>query len=211
MSKQLREHSRAALSYPEISGILEGLENLTDRELAIIGGAIIEGTVKELLSNKLIGLSSDDKKNALDEYGVFGNFGAMITVMAGFKFLHKDLCHDLKLIKELRNSAAHARREFSFELPSVASMAQSFMCTNRFDELAKSYIGEHSNGCLMNEVSDGIVSFEIIDDYNNIGLHLDFPVIEKGFSSKKKYAAGVRTAWCLTHLEWSVTAQFAQS
>lgn len=107
------------------------IDGKTDREVAILGGALIEGIVFDLLSRVLVD-SPFQKSKALFEYPrPLSSFGNMLSLAYAFGVISADEFHIANVIRKVRNNAAHSiglreQDEFCFTKEPVRSMLFEF-------------------------------------------------------------------------------------
>lgn len=113
---------------PDINACLTEMEKLSssdnrisDRALAIVGGAIIEHALKSAITQKFIELSAADRKSifSYEGSGPLSNLGSCILIGYALGLYGPETRGDLGSINEIRNGFAHSIEDVHFELPGV--------------------------------------------------------------------------------------------
>lgn len=107
--------------YPGLSKFDSEYKNLSDRELAIVGGACIDLALAELISKRFVDIPNEyESFLGLNEDGraPSGSFGARIQLALLLGLIREGDAEALRLIKKIRNRFSH-RINTSFADPVV--------------------------------------------------------------------------------------------
>jgi hypothetical protein len=107
------------------------IEGKTDREVAILGGALIEGIVFDLLSRVLVDSQFQRLKSLFEYPKPLSSFGNMLSLAYAFSAISADEFHMANVIRKVRNHAAHSiglreHDEFCFTKEPVRGMLFEF-------------------------------------------------------------------------------------
>ncbi|MBK1855483.1 hypothetical protein JO972_10975 [Verrucomicrobiaceae bacterium 5K15] len=91
----------------------------SDREVAILGGAILEGFLYEFLKDVLVDSNFQKVKGLFDYPKPLSSFGNMLSLAFAFGHLSEEDFRGINSLKKIRNRAAHTMQtgdndEFSF-------------------------------------------------------------------------------------------------
>jgi len=117
----LRFLSRPLEPNENASGILSVLEDLGDRELAVVGGALLEDAVRKLVIANLTVASGKHVGPFLSENGQLGTPSAQTTLLYALGIISERLRINLDAIRSIRNTFGHTPRAISFDNPAVAA------------------------------------------------------------------------------------------
>ena len=107
------------------------LTGKTEREIAILGGAVIEGMLFDLLADVLVD-SPFQRRDELFEYPrPLGSFGNVLSLAFAFGVISEEEYSFSNIVKRIRNHAAHSMgldegEEFSFSKEPVRGMIFEF-------------------------------------------------------------------------------------
>lgn len=107
------------------------IEGKTDREVAILGGALIEGIIIDLLSRVLVDSPFQRLKTLFEYPRPLSSFGNMLSLAYAFGVISSDEFHVANVIRKIRNHAAHSiglreHDEFCFTKDPVRGMLFEF-------------------------------------------------------------------------------------
>jgi len=112
-------------------GVQRMIEGKTDREIAILGGALLEGMLYDLLKKTLVD-TPFQKADSLFEYPKpLSSFGNMLSLAYAFGVISDTEYCAVNVIKKIRNYAAHSiglgdDDEFDFSKEPVRGMLFEF-------------------------------------------------------------------------------------
>jgi hypothetical protein len=119
--KSLAHLSRRELDDQEFYAAIDELRQSSDREAAIIGGALIDdGLVQAIESN--LENTSDTKGLFIDQGAPFATLKAKIVTAFAMGLIDETARDDLERIKDVRNQFSHALRPLSFEHPDISAV-----------------------------------------------------------------------------------------
>lgn len=105
----------------------EEFEKETDRASVILACAMIESTLETMIKSKLVP-SPTAEDNLFDTpYAPVSNFRAKIELAYRIGLISSNLCHDLNIIRHIRNDFAHNIKGCSFEDPVVRNRITELM------------------------------------------------------------------------------------
>jgi DNA-binding MltR family transcriptional regulator len=118
-SKRNKVREKTTLQSQDIQGFLQEFQKESDRATAVLGAALLDAKVLQLLTAFLV----DDKKQVeslLDVEQPLGSFGARIRMAYCLGLVTKSLFEILTTIKGIRNTFAHQLHGLSFQSPHIA-------------------------------------------------------------------------------------------
>lgn len=103
---------------------LESLAQETERGSALVGGALLEELLKEVIAAHMVpGVADPLIERAFDHNGFAGTFSRCICVAICFGVVPLELAGALDLVRDIRNGAAHFSRlngsPFSFDVDDI--------------------------------------------------------------------------------------------
>ena len=107
------------------------IDGKTHREIAILGGALIEGIMFDLLTRVLVNSPYQKSKLLFDYPRPLSSFGNMLSLAYAFGIISSDEFHMANVIRKVRNHAAHSiglrdDDEFCFSKNPVREMLFEF-------------------------------------------------------------------------------------
>lgn len=111
--------------------LADELDSMSERALALLGGAILDEALGEVIKLKLL----NDKniiKNQFGGQGALATFSAKIDIARLLAIYSKNACSDLHIIRKIRNDAAHSTSAFSFSNSPTKDRAQSLKLADTF-------------------------------------------------------------------------------
>jgi DNA-binding MltR family transcriptional regulator len=101
-----------------VSDFVETLKNESDRACAILGAAMLDHALGELVRSAM---TVEAPARLFEGYGPIASFSARIDISLGLGIVSRDEHHDLQLIRKVRNAFAHdANHELSFVSELIA-------------------------------------------------------------------------------------------
>lgn len=112
-------------------GVQRMIEGKSDREIAILGGALLEGMLFDLLKDTLVDSPFQRAESLFDYPKPLSSFGNMLTLAFAFGIISETEFSTVNVIKKIRNHAAHSTglaegEEFDFSKDPVRSMIFEF-------------------------------------------------------------------------------------
>lgn len=101
----------------------------SDRVAAVLGGSLIEGLVKNLLSHVLV--SNKNVKNLIAS----AEANELQTIAFSMGLLPADLYTDLRNIAKIRNKFAHTIEAQTFDQPEIANIVTSLIAPSKFGNI----------------------------------------------------------------------------
>ena len=101
----------------------------SDRAVAVVGGSIVEASLRDLLHHALV--SSRDVSDYIDR----ATIGPLRKVAFGIGLLPLDLYQELKLIADVRDHLAHRYEQKSFDEHPMADAIDKLIAPARFGEI----------------------------------------------------------------------------
>ena len=105
---------------PELAEIAESLPNHSDRDAALIYGAMVENFLERAIATHFV---SGESTTALFSYrssGPLATFAAKIQIGYALGVYEEHMRSDLRWIKNIRNAFAHVRKRIDFSTPAIA-------------------------------------------------------------------------------------------
>ncbi len=107
------------------------IDGKTDREIAILGGALLEGILFDILSSVLVDSLFQKRKQLFEYPKPLSSFGNMLSLAYAFGVISSDEFHVANVIRKVRNHAAHSiglrdDDEFCFSKQPVRGMLFEF-------------------------------------------------------------------------------------
>ena len=124
--------SRKLLKTPpsgkEITSLLNGLKDMNDRTVAIMGTAILQNLFERFLQSRMRQLSKEDLNRIFDasQNGFLSSFSAQIRLAYALEYITDSQYADLLLINDIRNVFAHSLHDITFNHPSLAQDCGKF-------------------------------------------------------------------------------------
>lgn len=118
------------------------LLNESDRGCVLVMSSDIENSVRDLLKdlfNSSSDLSNKKMKNLFDYTGPLGTFSSIIKVSNAIGLIDQKLYEDLERIREIRNSAAHSKDDFSLSSKGSTALLRAM----HFDHSKLKTFGEY--------------------------------------------------------------------
>ena len=118
----LHDLSRLPPEYDDIIALSDAL--FRDQQpitTAILGAVMVELHLERLVRSKL--KHKDDETWALlvADNGHLGSFYSQIAMGYAFGIYDKDMCNDLNIVRNIRNTFAHSKKSIKFEHPAVVA------------------------------------------------------------------------------------------
>jgi hypothetical protein len=107
----------------QVAAILEELKSQTDRGTAIIAAAVLDDVLSQLLTARLIKLTSDRHDSLFKR--TLSSFFSKIEMCFALGVLSNEARLALHLIRDVRNEFAHRIEQIKFDHPAVATMIQT--------------------------------------------------------------------------------------
>jgi hypothetical protein len=120
--KKFRELRKEILTLEQISNRIAYVTQAGDYEAAMVSASLLEFTLKLVIYDKFVTLSSDDQENLFDRPGAsLGSLSARIAMAHALGIIQQGVRTQLNRVREIRNHFAHHRDIVSFEHPSVVA------------------------------------------------------------------------------------------
>lgn len=120
-----RKHARTLQELPKerrhpaiVADITDASQ--TDRSVAIIGAAYVDLVLRDAISARFERREPELLKLIFENRGPLDSFGARIQIGYALGLFSEGVYDDLRAIKEIRNSFAHAAEAIDFEDPLIA-------------------------------------------------------------------------------------------
>lgn len=107
------------LPKPYHTSVMAEIEQQTDRGVAIIGGAYVDIVLREAITARLENLP-DIMELLFENRGPLQDFGARIQMGLALSIYGRTAYEDLRIIKNVRNTFAHAAEAIDFGYPGIA-------------------------------------------------------------------------------------------
>lgn len=117
----------------------------SDRGAVLVGAAILEDTLRDLISSTSTenGLSAKSVADLFSMNGPASTFSAKTLVCYAFGLISKDLYDDLNRIRKIRNKFAHTSEKIDFLMPEIEDLVAEIQCCI---EVSKNFEGEMFKG-----------------------------------------------------------------
>ena len=129
-SKRQIARAEALTRSKDMRGFLEELGHETDRAAAILGAALLDELIYQLICAFLID-DAEEVQNLTDTERPLGAFGARIRAAYCMGLITKEIFKDLNVIKLIRNLFAHRLHGLSFSEESIANECAKLKCLER--------------------------------------------------------------------------------
>jgi hypothetical protein len=123
---------------PAINTFLSEFQGETDRAAAVLGPAMLDQLLKDLLDASFV--SGALAKKLTGKMMPIGTFSARITIAEAISLISSAEAKDLHRMREIRNSFAHELHGLSFETQSIRDSCGNFAII----EDSKSVVANHS-------------------------------------------------------------------
>ncbi len=107
----------------DIGPIIDEIGGDNDRAAIIVGAAITEYLLQDIIEATLPPLNSDESARIFSEYGLLGTFSAKILWAYTISQIGRDTKHDLDMIRLIRNESAHNANPASFTTDKIRNRA----------------------------------------------------------------------------------------
>ena len=108
----MKSLGRSRPTVQEVFAIIDNIAKQEDREIVLIGAALLDDTLLEALKANFIKLSARESKSLDDD--VLSTFSAKIHVARAIGVISRKLYNDLERIRHLRNAFAHWSQRIDF-------------------------------------------------------------------------------------------------
>jgi hypothetical protein len=118
-------------------GIIDELRSQTDRGVAIIGGSIVEGHLRNAVMSRLHPLSNTQRERLFTGFGPLSSFSAKIEVAFAMGVFGEKSRADLMKVKEIRNDFAHNVEggPWSFGHPEITKICAELYLVEHFPHI----------------------------------------------------------------------------
>ena len=110
----------------QFSALIGNIRKRTHAQYAVIGAAIIEEQLFEMLLTKMRPLSRKMKERLFDGYGPLSTFSAKIDLSYALQILSKSNYDDLMVVRKIRNEFAHSIEFVNFDSPEIRAHFKHF-------------------------------------------------------------------------------------
>lgn len=110
---------------PSVDAFLSEFQGETDRAAAVLGPAMLDQLLKDLLDASFV--SGELSKKLTGKMMPIGTFSARITLSQAIGLISSAEARDLHRMREIRNSFAHELNGLSFDTQSVRSSCDNFV------------------------------------------------------------------------------------
>ncbi len=118
----LKKISREAPSPEELAKIREGTKQFDDRSAAIIVASLTEHALETAIRNSLPPMADGDWAGLVErDDGPLLAFGPKIKIAYALQIIDQLARDDLRVLKNIRNAFAHAKKDIRFESANVAA------------------------------------------------------------------------------------------
>lgn len=117
-----------------INGVLSQFDNESDRGITISVAAILDELLKEILWARGQHVSAKLKESLFEHTGPLSTFSGKIDICFFLGYIGADVSHDLRLVRKLRNDAAHQWNNFSLEGPGAVAKIDALRVFLRLSE-----------------------------------------------------------------------------
>ncbi len=109
----------------QCQAIVDEIEKQTDRGAAIIAAATIDDVLQDLITARLIELSSKRKKALFESNGPLSSLSAKIEMAFALGLFNRERRESLDLIRDVRNRFAHMMNPVSFDHPDISAIVEA--------------------------------------------------------------------------------------
>lgn len=157
----LNELSRVKLTLFDINSIMEGLDKLTDREVGILAGSLLDGMLEQAIRSRF----ARDDTDIFDGSKALSGMGAKIGLAHALGILSESSKSDVVGVNKIRNALAHAPREVTFMTRAVADRCRNLRITTEAEFIAELLPFKYESKVTP---GNGIV---LTDVNGNVGIH----------------------------------------
>lgn len=130
---KLKRHAREGDITPkELSKLFNEMMNANDRAAAIVGGALLEEGVEELLVRHMRSLATSAYEALFTGSGPLATFSAKARVAHALKYLTDEQWRNVGYIREIRNAFAHSKKRIRFADPDVKAACDLLVIHSHF-------------------------------------------------------------------------------
>jgi len=191
-SRSLKHLSRVAPDWAEIHGILDGISDHTDREVAIVSAALLDHGLECAIKANLIDLTKVDGDRLFGDRAPMNTLSAKIILARAMSLISQRLQKDLDTVRDIRNTFSHALGNVSFYSAEIANACDNLKIPDERQDEIKNY---HHIGL---STSDGNVpgygekDMLLVSSNNSIVTAIRHPSID---GPKGRYIWSVKLIW----------------
>ena len=130
MNSGLKSILRQPLNPDDVRDIIAEMDNDGPRGAAVLGGVLVEETLRLLLLSQMVKLSRNEADSLFSPMGPLSSFSAKIAVGYAFRCYGPLTRDDLNTVRDVRNAFAHARRLINFDTKEVTQHCARLHCAS---------------------------------------------------------------------------------
>lgn len=119
IKKALRKLSTPWTTAEEVEASLSAVNDESDRGMLLLVATQLEDILTHYVSEKLDGLTIEEREGFLGPEGPAGAFGVKIKLAIGMKIIDRPTYEALEMIRCIRNASAHALHPVTLETPII--------------------------------------------------------------------------------------------
>lgn len=129
--RHFKDYARGTLTLDDLSKIEAEIYSANDRASAVVLGSMVESSLTTFLTRKVRqNLNRVQKRRLFDYEGPLGTFSAKIILAYAMELIGQVTCHDLDLIRIIRNEFAHSRRHLGFDTTQTINICKHLKYPN---------------------------------------------------------------------------------
>ena len=130
-SEPSRPSRVSSLTFGQFIDILDDLEKDGPRGAVLLGHALLESAMRDLLVSRMMPLSKREDDALFGGYGPLSTMAARISVARAFNIISKEARQNLDTIRQIRNRFAHTDRRIDFDDPKVVALCEKLAIQTR--------------------------------------------------------------------------------
>jgi hypothetical protein len=195
VSRAFKKLSKRLPDLNELSGLIDGLEKHTDREVALLGASVLETCLEFAILSKFPDISNDDKNGLFgrdddkETGGILSTMSSRVLLAHVLSIISNEMRDDLSKIKHIRNLFAHSPTSVNFENTELCTLCDALVTGARIDEEAG--MVSDNLGFSVSRTNDN-KPLTLRDERGFIAAYARTPEVKSSKPPKQKYIENVR-------------------
>ncbi len=117
----------------KVNSVIGDLEKCSDRVIAIVGGAILEGALGMILLHKSASISDDERKSINNGTGRYVDYSRRVSLAKRDRLISKNVKNNLMILGQIRNRFAHNIIEETFDCSDIKGLCSKLKIIDEFN------------------------------------------------------------------------------
>jgi hypothetical protein len=109
-------------TFKQYIDILDDLEKDGPRDAVLLGHALLESAMRDLLVSRMLPLSKREDDALFEDHGQLSTMAARVSVARAFDIISKEARRNLDTLRRIRNRFARTDRKIDFDDPEVVAL-----------------------------------------------------------------------------------------